>query len=173
MYCSKCGSYLPEGVSNCPNCNEPINANTQNYNSDGTYYTPPQNNEEQSNYYQNPSENAYQPNPQYNYQYNAPQFNDVQIKSALSNATTLGILAIILGIIITPIAGIICGAIGLSKANSVPDMLNPSIDKEKAKAKKLNIIGIVLPIALWVVFFILMLIFVLCFGYGTVAYSYY
>lgn len=226
MYCTKCGSFLPEGVQVCPNCNEPVKQPQQAYNAssadqaeqNGVYYTPqtddnsgsyyePSNNSSTDNgnngtYYNPPTDNgtdnySNQPNGQnvYNSQptvnsmngygnqqngYNNqqqfgydPNFMANQISNNLSSAKTLGILAIVLGLLISSIIGIICGAVGLSKANSVPDMLpDPNLNAEKAKVKKLNILGIVLPIAIRVVLIIIYVIFIVVLGAGFVT-SYY
>lgn len=185
MYCTKCGSFLPDGTENCPNCNEPVNASTDNVYSnqqtaDGVYYTPQSNTEsesagQQSYYDPSHSKSYYQPDSQQSYyQANQPNQIELEMKNNLSTANTLGILSILLGILFTPIAGIICGIIGLSKANNVPDMtMNPLIDKEKAKVKKLNILGIVIPIILWVVAFIVMFIAIMVFGFAASSVAYF
>lgn len=160
----------------------------QNPNEQNAYYSPQQNNTyntvNDSNYnpYGNPQQNnAYynndaqqnyfnqgQPNNQGFYQSCPPNQAEQQFKEVISSANTLGILAIVLGILLTPLAGIICGAVGLSKLNNVPDMLmNPLLAKDKAKAKKLNIWGIVLPTALYIIAIIFMIIFVSIMGLAT------
>lgn len=185
MYCPKCGSFLADDAQFCPSCNEPVNhtaAGAQQ--NDGVYYTPQQGdsynnstNEQNNTYYNNaqPNYNAQsnyfnqaQPNNQGYYQANQPNYIEQQFKDIISNANTLGVLAIVLGILLTPLAGIICGAVGLSKLNSVPDLpMNPYITKDKAKAKKLNLIGIILPIALYVVAIIFMVIVFTFMGLAT------
>ncbi len=145
MYCSNCGAFVPEGSETCPNCSQPVSNN--NYNAgaqqnSGTYYTP-----------------QYQQSTQNYYQSSDPLIIEQEMRNNLSTANTMGILAIILGFILTPIAGIICGIIGLSKANEVPDFAeNQYIREEKQRVKKLNILGIVLPTALWIVAMIVMFI---------------
>lgn len=147
MYCSNCGAFVPEGSEACPNCSQAVNNNENNYNntqqSSGTYYTP----------HQQSTQNYYQPNDLF--------ILEQKMKNNLSTANTMGILSIILGLILTPIAGIICGIIGLSKANEVPDFTdNPYIAEEKKSVKRLNILGIVLPTVLWIGLIIVM---ALCF----------
>lgn len=141
------------------------NVNDSNYN---PYGNPQQNNA----YYNNDAQQNYfnqgQSNNQGFYQSCPPNQAEQQFKEVISSANTLGILAIVLGILLTPLAGIICGAVGLSKLNNVPDMLmNPLLAKDKAKAKKLNIWGIVLPTALYIVAIIFMIILVSIMGLAT------
>lgn len=164
MYCPKCGGYLEEGSVQCVNCGESIvqeqaaQPNNDNYyqQNAGTYYNP-QPSESQSYY-------------QYDSQVKQTQMTEQAYKDKLSSANTLGILAIILGIVFSPIVGIICGAIGLGKVNEVPDFAPYSpIAQEKAKCKKLNTLGIVIPIVLWVVFIVLMFVFMFALGFAATA----
>lgn len=173
MYCTKCGSYLSDSAVVCPNCNSAVNtkayANTDNYTagSNGVYYTPQQE-EQSSNYYT--QQNNYQPNSQDYYNSNAQNFNYYEIKQKLSGANTLAILAIILGLVFTPIAGVICGAIGLSTINSIPNIPNNNmINAERERIKKLNIIGIVIPVAIWVVLVVIAIIALTIFGFSFAA----
>lgn len=138
---------------NDPTCNTYSNPQQNN-----TYY-----NDAQQNYF-----NQGQPNNQGYYQACPPNQVEIQFKEVISNANTLGILAIVLGILLTPLAGIICGAVGLSKLNSIPNIpMNPILAKDKDKAKKLNIWGIALPIALYVVAVIFMVIMFTVMGLAT------
>ncbi|MCM1114367.1 MAG: hypothetical protein NC397_02600 [Clostridium sp.] len=166
MFCSRCGSAIPEGVSACPNCSAPINNNQAQQS--GVYYTPNQN---QYNYQSD--YNQSNPFQQYSNPMNDYQFQNY--KNELSSSNTLGIISIILGIIFTPIVGIICGIIGLSKANSVPDMMdNPALMEEKRKAKKLNTVGIVLPVVLWLILIVLIVVIFMITGAAAVgALAYY
>ena len=187
MFCSNCGSFIPDGSTYCPDCNAPVeaqaasdnkyNESTVNTNNTGDYYSPQQNYANTQQYNQPNTPPVYQqPNQQYNYNnafHNAQQLVfEQEIRNALSTSKTLGILAIILGILVTPIAGIICGAIGLSKANSVVNISNdPYIEAERKKVKSLNVAGIVVPIVLYVlltVFVIAMFAFT-----GAAFYDYY
>lgn len=182
MYCEKCGSPIADGLTSCPNCNEPINIQeaspienqqttaeasqqTNSYenaqSASDSYYTPPQQNyNPQPNYTQ--QQGYSQPyGQQYNQQYNPngfyqgnPQqmFIEQEINKNLSSAKTLGILAIVLGLLFSPIVGIICGAIGLSKVNDIVNLTsNPMIEQEKKKVKKLNKLGIIIPIVVYAV----------------------
>lgn len=175
MYCSKCGSFLPEGADECPNCHEAAvnqSANRPNYNqntANNVYYTPHQNNEQpsyftgqaqtqQQNYYQQNNQNYYSP---------APDYMEQEIKNNISSANTLGVLAIVLGILLSPLAGIICGAIGIGKINNLPNIsMYPILQNERNKAKKLNTIGIVIPIVLWVAAFVIGIIAMFVFGFS-------
>lgn len=181
MYCPKCGSFVTDDAQVCPNCNEPIlkenfNNSAQQPN-DGVYYTPQNNNGQNNTYYNNTQSNydsqsnyfnQAQPNNQGYYQACPPNQFEQQFKEAISSANTLGILAIVLGILLTPLAGIICGAVGLSKLNSIPNIpMSPTLTNDKAKAKKLNIWGIALPTALYIVAIILMVIMITVMGFAT------
>lgn len=192
MYCSKCGAFLPEGAEVCPGCNAPVsNQSTTTNNSaannqaasGGVYYTPQQSRPEYTNVSGTYNEQATNNQGSYytnlgnnhntNESYNAEQsyFMQEQIKENLSTANTLGIIAIVLGILVSSIIGIICGAIGLDKAKSIPDMpMDSPIAKEKAKVKKLNILGIVLPIALRALMVIMYVVFFMILGFSTIAY---
>ncbi|MGN1201710.1 MAG: zinc-ribbon domain-containing protein [Eubacterium sp.] len=134
MFCSKCGQQIEDGVYYCEHCGEAVNR---------SYTQQPF----------NTSANGYQSNQQTNSQYTqfAPQAFDYMINSKLEDARTMGILAIILGLFI-PIVGIVLGCIGITKINDIPysTEYNYDIESEKKKAKTLCTVGIVLPIALWI-----------------------
>ncbi|MCM1285162.1 MAG: hypothetical protein NC213_08240 [Acetobacter sp.] len=160
MYCKNCGQVIPDGYSYCPCCQTKADNHTTQ---DGTYFTPNTDQEncqhgayQQNNgYTQNTQENFFnQGNNQYGFNQQAQYYADAARN--LDDAKTLGILAIILGILFSPIVGIICGIIGLSKANSVADM--PETFDKKAKAKRLNSLGIAIPIVLWVFAAIVMIL---------------
>lgn len=95
----------------------------------------------------------YNPNFQQNggYQYNPMNQERIAAKE-IDTSRTLGILSIVLGIILTPLAGWICGGIGLSKANkylngfgfSAPESSNAQ------SAKTLNKIGLIVSTVLFV-----------------------
>ena len=169
------------------------NTAENNYPNNGVYYTPQDsgaaynNTSQQSNdsYYNQQSNNNYYNNPEQNnshhnyfnqgqtgnqgyYRADMPNYNEMQIRNIISNANTLGILAIVLGILFTPIAGIICGAIGLSKLNSLPNIpLDPILSRERDKTKKMNILGIVIPIVLYIIAIIFMIIMFTVMGFAT------
>lgn len=193
MYCPNCSAYIPEGADSCANCGQAVSLKNENHNATENQYSYTQPNPENNNntanqysyaqpnyeggnsygsynaapdnagYQQNGYNSYYSEQPNQNNYFQQAQ-NDFKIKDALSTSNTLGILAIVLGFILTPLVGIICGVIGLSKANSVPDMFNnPSLMAEKKKAKKLNTLGIVLPLVCYVALFILIFVFVIIF----------
>lgn len=172
MYCPKCGTFLEDDCAQCVNCGEPIvheqtaqanQPNNDNYyqqNNAGTYYNP-QPSESQSYY-------------QYDSQAKQAQMVEQGYKDKLSSSNTLGILAIILGILFSPIVGIICGAIGISKLNEVPDFAPYTpLAQEKARCKKLNTLGIVIPIVLWVVAIVFMLVIMFAFGFAATSAAWY
>ncbi len=104
---------------------------------------------ENQGYYQQP---YYQ--PQQNY-YNQPSGD---VSRIVENSKTLGILSIVLGIFLSGIVGVILGAIGLSKINSIYPMF-PGIPDVQT-AKKLNGWGIGLSIGLRALIFIVWLLIV-------------
>lgn len=90
------------------------------------------------------------------YQSSAPQIYNIE--KEISDAKTLGFIAIIAGIFI-PLAGWICGGIGISKCNKVlsvyPNDLNAN------NAKKLGLIGIVVSSVIFVISIIIEVIAIL------------
>lgn len=187
MYCKNCGQVIPDGYTYCPYCNtatdnEP-NTNSTAPNGNGTYFTPNTNDgsyqqgtyrqdsyQQNNGYNQNTQDNFFNQgnNSQYGFNQQAQYYTEAS--KNLDDAKTLGILAIVLGILFSPVVGIICGIIGLAKVNSVPDM--PETFEKKAQAKKLNNLGIAIPIALWCVAIIIM-IFVFAGIAGFAGASYY
>lgn len=162
MYCPKCGAFLEDNCTQCVNCGEPI-AQEQAANND-TYY------QQNTGTYYNPQPSESQSYYQYDSQVKQAQMVEQGYRDKLSTANTLGILAIILGILFSPIVGIICGAIGISKVNEVPDFAPYTpIAQEKARCKKLNILGIVIPLIFWVI--AIVLVFILAFAFGMAATS--
>ncbi len=167
MYCPKCGTYMEEDSVQCVNCGETVvkeQTNQTNYNdyqqSEGSYY--------------NPQPSSSQSYYQYDNQVKQEQMIEQGYKDKLSTANTLGILSIILGIIFSPIVGIICGAIGISKVNEVPDFAPYTpLAQEKARCKKLNVLGIVIPVVLWVVLIVFMFIAVFAFGFAATSAAFY
>lgn len=173
MFCEKCGQQIADDASFCPYCNNVINRPNQQNNyyqpqpeQQNTYYNPQQT-------YQAPEQNgAYPPPQQDNYftQQSNPYGNsfyppaDQSIINTISNCKTLGIIAIIVGIFV-PIAGIICGAIGLSNVKNIPD--HPKYINDKASVRRLNILGIVIPIIIWAVIFLLYIL-IMIFAVGAI-----
>ena len=183
MYCNNCGAPVPDGSTNCPNCNAALN--NQQPNNDGTYYTPPSSDNatsangsynqqdfaQQGNYQQSSyqaQDNYFNQNQnQYGYDYSEKRYED-----DLQNAKLFGILSLVIGIVVSRIIGIILGAVGLSKANSIPDfMQNPHLAKLKKDAVRLNKLGINIPIVLGVVAIIAYILFVFVFMAGSAAFS--
>ncbi len=158
MICNKCGQAIPETSYYCEHCGEPINqtyaqqpfhtASGNNYQAGntGTQQTYNQNTQNYQQY------NSYNPYQQY-----TPEAFEYMINSKLEEARTFGIIAVIAGLFM-PILGIVFGCIGISKLNEIPlpNQYNYEKELKKKKAKNLCIIGIVLPIILWIlaVFFI-------------------
>ncbi|MCH5321113.1 MAG: zinc-ribbon domain-containing protein [Eubacterium sp.] len=139
MYCIKCGREIPDEVYYCEHCGEAVNKpyTQQAFNS--------QDNNQQT--YQQPNQHF----PQY-----TPEAYEYMISSKLEEVRTFGIIAIIAGLFI-PIIGIVLGCIGLSKINEIPLSNQYRFESElkRKKAKNLCIVGIVLPIALWILAIIL------------------
>ena len=169
MYCPKCGTYMEEDSVQCVNCGETVvkeQTNQTNYNDN--YYQ-----QSEGSYY-NPQPSSSQSYYQYDNQVKQEQMIEQGYKDKLSTANTLGILSIILGIIFSPIVGIICGAIGISKVNEVPDFAPYTpLAQEKARCKKLNVLGIVIPVVLWVVLSVFMFIAVFAFGFAATSAAFY
>lgn len=166
MYCPKCGTYMEEDSVQCVNCGETVVKEQTNYNDN--YYQ-----QSEGSYY-NPQPSSSQSYYQYDNQVKQEQMIEQGYKDKLSTANTLGILSIILGIIFSPIVGIICGAIGISKVNEVPDFAPYTpLAQEKARCKKLNVLGIVIPVVLWVVLIVFMFIAVFAFGFAATSAAFY
>lgn len=131
MFCKNCGSELQEGAAFCPYCGEKQGVEPQ-----------PQPQSEQPVYQQAPpQQNYYQPA---NESYYAPQGAP---ENEVSSARSLGLASLIGGIFI-PLVGWICGGIGLSKVSQLKLTANEQQQAVLAKAKKLCIAGIIVPIVL-------------------------
>ena len=128
MYCPSCGAYIPDGEEICPSCHADIKSGYQ-YN---------------NNAYNQP----YNPNS-FSQQYSYDEEYEAN-KNKISNAKLLGILSIVLGIVMSPIVGIICAVIGLVNTNNINVINSIKLFEEKNKARKLNSVGIVIPIVIWV-----------------------
>lgn len=196
MYCKNCAREIQDGINCCPFCGAPVEpaAPTQ---AQQQYNQSADNQPYQSNAYGQQSQYSapFEPNPGYGqgganyqqgygysqngtynnapYQYGQPGNGQERIAAQnVDTSRTLGILSIILGIILTPLAGWICGGIGLSKANKylntfgfgAPESANAQ------SAKKLNKIGIIISTVLCVLSIIIGIIIALVFlaGAGTV-----
>ncbi len=127
--CTKCGAQIDDNAAFCPVCGNQENAQQAQYQQ--PQYQQPQYQQPQ---YQQPQ---YQ-QPQYQYQQPYPYDPN------LSTAKTLGIIALVAFFINIPIVPIICGGIGLSKANASLQM-NPYFPEMKT-AKTLNLVGLILGI---------------------------
>ena len=163
--CSRCNSYVPDGANVCPNCGNVINGANQQFRQVPQQYPQPQ------------------AQPQPNYQYQQPQqFEQPQAQPAKQSdagaltkkAHSLGIVAIITGFLF-PLVAWICGGIGIAKAggaftyaNSIGDMM---LAESARHAKKLNVIGIVVSIALRVVAVILYIILFAVIGVSSGAFD--
>ena len=129
MYCTNCGSPLPDGALTCENCGSPVITAEQN---------------QQQNPY------SYQPEPQQqNYQYQQPVYQqpyqnyDPTSASEISSAKTFGTVSVILSVMGIAIIGLICGIIGLNKAKPY---YVAQYNSEAESAYKWNKAGIVISI---------------------------
>lgn len=128
--CVNCGSFIPDGVSICPYC-----AALQNQN------------------YYNPAAAA----PQANYGFDAyAQSQYYTASKDVSTAKALGIVAIVCSVVSSfVLAGLICGIIGMHKANSVmtyaQQSANMGLYNDAKSAKTLNLIGLIISIAVMVI----------------------
>ncbi len=140
MYCNRCGAQLDDKLYYCPNCGQEINK---------PYYQQPLNMGNTNQQYQNQNSQS-NLNPMMNF-----------INSKLEDARLFGILAIVIGIFVSAIVGICLGAVGLSKLNDIrtPNLYIPEIETKKEKFRKLNIIGIIVPLVLKIILVIIYLIF--------------
>ena len=140
--CTKCGAQIDDNAAFCPVCGNQENAQQAQYQQ--PQYQQPQ--------YQQPQ---YQ-QPQYQYQYQQP-YPYQQTDPNLSTAKTLGIIALVTFFLSIPIVPIICGGIGLSKANASLQM-NPYFQEMKT-AKTLNLVGLILGIVQVIGFIVIYVIF--------------
>lgn len=161
MYCKNCGQLIADNTAVCPYCSATVQGEA-NHSVNGTYYTPPENRQD-----------SYQPQgEQYGNYYNQPNnqygFNQYfkEAEANIESANTLGIISIILGILLSPIVGIICAAVGLSKLSSVPEI--PELYTKRQQAKRLNNLGIIIPLVIWLVAFVAIMLFMGVFVAGTV-----
>ncbi len=147
MFCSKCGAQLDDKSYYCQSCGHEVNKPytqqpfNMNNNTGQTY---------QSGYSQQ----------QYTNNINPAAMSSIQSK--IEDARTMGILAIVLGLICSALVGICLGIVGISKLNSIQTFNTyiPEIEMQKEKTRKLNLIGIILPTVLRIILIIFYFIFV-------------
>lgn len=84
-------------------------------------------------------------------------YADQQGRNEISSARTLGIVSIITGILGIALAGWICGGIGLSKSKRWMFTNDTFLLAEARKAKKLNVIGLVLSTIVFVVYLVIVI----------------
>lgn len=168
MICSKCGKTLSDDLYYCDNCGEPTGKSDQWAPiNDGQNQYQAQNQNAYQSPYQTPygsnsynSYNNYNANNSFKSFENYAYFNEKQkIDKKIDDSRLLGILAIILGLFVTSIIGIILGAIGLSKLDEIPYEFQNECAQNREKARKLNIAGIVVPLCarllFWIGYFVL------------------
>lgn len=80
---------------------------------------------------------------------------DMQGRQEAASARTMGIVAIITGILGIALAGWICGGIGLSKAKRCMFTNDPVLLEQAGKAKKLNVAGIVVSTLVFVIYIVI------------------
>lgn len=160
MYCSNCGQEIPYGQTSCPNCNP---ANHQaSAPTNGTYYNPPQSyntyNQQSGSYTPPPQQNNY-----FTYSNNTNEY-ERQCETDINTANTLGIVSIVIGLLVSRLVGLILGIVGLSKLNNIPDW--PKFASKKADAKRLNKIGIIIPIIIYAIAFVIAILGFCIFGFA-------
>ena len=132
MFCKKCGKELLPDAVFCPSC--------------GTRA------EERSAF--EPYGQGFEYNAaQQQYQYQSGGNQPYEVQRDISSAQTFGIVAIIAGALGLCLIGWIFAGLGLSKANRYMLSINPQIQYEAHKAKKLNVIGLVVSS---IIFFIML-----------------
>ena len=172
MICSKCGNQIDDGETYCAHCGTPVEKKDafEPY-GQGTYDNAEQPQEQQ------PVQPQYQQQgyvPPYQ-TYQQPFNNNFLAQEEISSARTLGILSIVLGILLSSIAGWICGGIGSSKVDKYLFSNDMQLRLSAQDAKKLNKIGLILTS----VFFALKIIgiiayFAILFGFmGMAGFDYY
>lgn len=82
---------------------------------------------------------------------------DVQGRQEISSARTMGIISIITGILGVAIVGWICGGIGLSKSKRWLFTNDTVLLADARKAKKLNVIGVVISTVIFVLYLVIMI----------------
>ena len=165
MFCPNCGNTVADGYDVCPFCSSPLSASKQAEPQQNSYaqpqYPPQQNSYAQPQYQQQPPYAQPQYPPQQPYQ---------STSADSSTAKTLGIVAIVAAFFV-PLVSIICGAIGISKANAVL-AYNPA-DADALSGKKLGKIGIIISVALFVITLLVTILAVVFAMSAGPTYSYY
>lgn len=141
MYCKNCGKLIDNNCYYCDGCGATVENNTHwnGFNSTGS--------QSSGNYQQNGFD------PYNNYQ-------SAQIDKIIDDGKTLGILAIVLGLFVSSVVGLILGIVGMEKLKDMNFNLNYLQNNKYKEAKNLNKWGIIIPIVRLV---FLILIFVLYF----------
>ena len=80
---------------------------------------------------------------------------DMQGRQEVSSARTMGIISIITGILGVALIGWICGGIGLSKAKRWLFTNDTVLLADARKAKKLNVVGIVVSTVVFVIYLVI------------------
>lgn len=139
MFCKKCGKELLPDAVFCPSCGTRAEERSafEPYGQSFEYSTAQQ---------------------QYQYQSGSNQLYEAQRE--ISSAHNFGIFAIIAGALGLCLIGWILGGLGLSKANRFINSVVPQIQYEARRAKKLNVIGLVVSS---IVFFIMLVAFIVMF----------
>lgn len=144
MYCKNCGKLIDDNCYYCDGCGAAVEKNTN-----WSGYS--------NNAYQNPYANQANNFDVYN------NYRSAEIDKKIEDGRTLGILAIILGLLVSSVVGLILGIVGMEKLKDINfDMNYPQTNKYN-EAKNLNKWGIIIPIIrflLVIVIFILYLAFI-------------
>lgn len=158
MTCNHCGGVMPEGAVFCPYCGMAQAFVPQNPPSRASEFSPhesiataqvpyAQPNYAQLPYGQDPygqffyGQEGYAPMPQAYYMPTCVSESD------MSTVRTLGLVALIVGIFV-PLAGYICGGIGLAKISKLLSYAYPLQVQALKKSRVLCLLGIIIPFVL-------------------------
>lgn len=155
MYCKKCGNMLPDGENLCANCQTytegfDVNENQNGAENNGTYYTPPQ--AEQNGYSYGDGN------------YGQQSYDSQRIISKGDTAQILAILGIVLSVMVTPILGWVLGAIALNNAKEVYALTGNESYLNTIKLAKWSIAVASIVTALYVLIFICVFLFAFVFA---------